>query len=177
MTSTTRCFGGWLNKLAIAFLTTGFLLIARSAPGADASDTVDKAKEAVQETVQNVEQAGRSAAESTKEALERMDAARLKNRTPDEIVAWVIMGALAGSLAGMFTKLKPTGLGQLGRLFLGLAGAFLGGMVIHATRIDFGWGFVMIRYEELLFAFLGAIVLLALGRVFRSKARKKNPDV
>jgi uncharacterized membrane protein YeaQ/YmgE (transglycosylase-associated protein family) len=99
---------------------------------------------------------------------------RLKNRTRDEIVAWAIMGVLVGAVAGMLTTLKTTGLGKVGRLLLGLAGAFMGGMIVHAGRIDFGLGPVLIRYEELLFSLAGAVVLIIVARFFRSGAKKKS---
>ena len=98
---------------------------------------------------------------------------RLKNRTRDEIVAWVIMGVLVGAVAGMMTTLKTTGLGKLGRLMLGLVGAFIGGMIVHVGRIDFGLGPVLIRYEELLFSLVGAVLLVIVARLLRSGAKKK----
>ncbi len=102
-----------------------------------------------------------------------MDESRLNHRNRHEIVAWVIMGVLVGAVAGMFTSLKSTGAGKVGRLLLGLAGAFLGGLVVKLTQINFGWGPVLIRYEELLFSLIGAIVLLVVARLIRSAARKK----
>src|SRR5262249_56623775 len=119
--------------------------------------------------------ARRTAGEKLRNLWRRVEDSRLKNRTPDEIVAWVIMGVLVGAVAGMMTSLKTTGLGKLGRLFLGLAGAFLGGVAVHVTNVDFGMGPVLIRYEELLFSFAGAIVLLVVARLLRSGATKK-PD-
>ena len=85
------------------------------------------------------------------------------------------MGALVGGVAGSLTRLKPTGAGHLGRLFLGLAGAFLGGIVVHVGNFNFGWGPVLIRYEELFFSLVGAILLVALGRIVRSRMKKKAP--
>jgi uncharacterized membrane protein YeaQ/YmgE (transglycosylase-associated protein family) len=102
-------------------------------------------------------------------------AARLKNRTPDDIVAWVIMGVLVGAVAGMMTSLRSTGLGKVGRLLLGLAGAFLGGIVLRVSKLDFGWGPVLIRYEELAFSLVGAIVLLVLAKFIRSRSTKQAP--
>ena len=126
-------------------------------------DTKQKAKDAttavegaVKDAKEAVTDATRSAGEKFQELWRRVDESRLKNRTRDEIVAWVIMGVLVGAVAGMMTSLKTTGLGKLGRLLLGLAGAFLGGVVVHVANVDFGMGPVLIRYEELLFSFGGA---------------------
>ena len=143
-------------------------LLATNQPG-----LTDKAKEAARETSAALADAGNAAADSAKDLWQRIDAARLKNRTTDELVAWVIMGVLVGGVAGMMTKRKPTGSSGLGRLLLGLAGAFLGGMVVHVARFDFGWGIVLIRYEELLFSLVGAILLVLLGKLIRSRMKKK----
>jgi uncharacterized membrane protein YeaQ/YmgE (transglycosylase-associated protein family) len=102
----------------------GGLALAADEPG-----LVDKTKDAAQETAATVDQAG------------------LKNRTPDQIVAFVITGMLVGSLEGMMTSRKPTGLGHLGRLVLGLVGAFVGGMVVRLTGLNFGWGPVLMLAE------------------------------
>jgi len=144
--------------------------------GADEPGLATKTKEAVQETTAAMDQAGRSAVDQAGQLWQRIDAARLKNRTPDEIVAWVIIGVLVGALAGMMTSLKPTGLGKLGRLLLGLAGSFLGGIVVRLARLDFGWGPVLIRYEELFVALLGAILLVVLGKFVRSRSQKQVPN-
>jgi uncharacterized membrane protein YeaQ/YmgE (transglycosylase-associated protein family) len=120
-----------------------------------------------------VRDVGRSAEKTLEDLWKSIDEQRLKNRTPDQIVAWVIMGVLVGALAGMATSLKTTGLGKAGRLLLGLAGAFIGGIVAHVTRIDFGWGPVLIRYEDLLFSLVGALLLIVIGRFLRSRSKKQ----
>ena len=133
--------------------------------GKSAVDTATTAKEAV-------EKSGEDAARKIEDLWRRVDESRLKNRTPDEIVAWVIMGIVVGATAGMLTSLNTTPIGRLGRLMLGLAGAFIGGIVAHVGHFDFGLGPVMIRYEELLFSFVGAIVLVVVMRLIRSKSTK-----
>jgi uncharacterized membrane protein YeaQ/YmgE (transglycosylase-associated protein family) len=159
-------------------------LLGGTAFGADEPGVTESAKATVKEATVAVEGAAKDVKETVKDASRavgksfedlwrRMDEGRLKNRTRDEIVAWVIMGILVGAVAGMLTSLKTTGLGKVGRLLLGLAGAFIGGMVVHVGRVDFGLGPVLIRYEELLCSFVGAIVLIGLARLFRSGARKK----
>jgi len=123
-----------------------------------------------------VQEASRGVKKSFDDLWRRVDEARLKNRTRDELVAWVIMGALVGALAGLFASLKTTVLGKLGRLSLGLAGAFIGGVIVHVGRIDFGLGPVLIRYEELLFSLVGAAVLLIAWWLIRSIGSKKKTD-
>ncbi len=162
-------------SVAVGLLLVLVCFTGESALAADEPALVTKTKEAAQETTAAVAQAGRSAADQAEQLWQRIDAARLKNRTPDEIVAWAIMGTLVGGLAGMLTSLKPSGLGNLGRLLLGLAGASLGGIVVRLTTLDFGWGPVLIRYEELVFSLLGAILLLVLARFIRSRSKKQTP--
>ncbi len=113
-------------------------------------------------------------ADAVKNLWRKIDEARLVNRTSDELVAWVIVGVGVGAVAGMLTPLKPTGVGKLGRLVLGLVGSFIGGVVVHVGQFDFGWGPVLIRYEELFFALVGAVVLVVIGRFFGGKAAKKQ---
>jgi len=174
------------NRILVAFsrcaipVAGGLLLVLTcltggSALGAEEPGLVTKTKEAAQETTAAVEQATRSAADQAEQLWQRIDAARLKNRTPDEIVAWVIMGVLVGALAGIMTTLKPTGFGNLGRVLLGLAGAFLGGIAVRMTGLNFGWGPVLIRYEELVFSLLGAILLVVLAKFIRSRSTKQVP--
>ncbi|SRR5260221_8809421 len=140
---------------------------------ADESAIGQKAQEVAQATSNAVEKAEAAAAGTAKDLWQRIDAARIKNRTPDQIVSWVITGALVGAIAGMMTSLKPTGLGRLGRLGLGLVGAFIGGIVVQVQNIDFGWGPVLIRYEELLFSLLGAIVIVLLPKIIGWRLKKK----
>jgi len=142
---------------------------------ADTAGTTEKAKKVMRETSVAVEKASTAAADTAKGVWQRIDEARLINRTPDELVAWVIMGVLVGAVAGMMTTLKSTRWGKLGRLVLGLAGAFLGGIVVHVGQFDFGWGPVLIRYEELFFSLVGAILIVAAGRIIRFRGKRKLP--
>lgn len=140
---------------------------------ADEPGLTDKAKATAQESVDAVAAAGKTVANDASALWQNIDAARLKNRTPDEIVSWVIMGVLVGALAGMLTPFRNTAAGKLGKLLVGLAGAAIGGMVVRVGHIDFGWGPVLIRYEELAASFVGAILLILVVRLLRSKSVKK----
>ncbi len=165
---------------ALALLGCHLATVAVLAQDTNQAGVVERAQTAVQETqvqvteavrsaADSVQDAGRSATDSLNSLWTRVEESRLKYRTWDEIFGWVIMGALAGSLAGFFSSGKFTG---AGRLLLGLAGGMIGGIVVHVAQIDFGWGPVLIRYEELLFSFVGAILLVIVGRVIRGCATK-----
>jgi uncharacterized membrane protein YeaQ/YmgE (transglycosylase-associated protein family) len=133
-----------------------------------------KAENVAHDTTAAVEKAGTTVADTAQDLWHRIDASRLKNRTPDELVAWVIMGILVGAVAGIMTPFKPTGSGRFARLVFGLVGAFLGGIAANVFNVNFGWGPVLIRYEELAFSFGGAIVILVIGKLIGSRVSKKG---
>ena len=171
-----------VGGLLILQLTLGFFPVA--VRGADESGVIDRSKAAVKDATtavggaardvkESVQDASRAVGKSFEDLWRRVDEGRLKNRTRDEIVAWVIMGVLVGALAGMLPTLKTSGLGKFGRLLLGLTGALIGGMIVHVGRIDFGLGPVLIRYEELLFSLVGAVGLIIVARLFRFGGKKK----
>ena len=162
------------HLFALALFCTFGALHNQQMSAAEQAGVTQKAEDMAKQTTAAVEKAGTDAAEAAKTLWQRIDAARLKNRTPDQLVAWVIMGLLAGAFAGMMTKLKSTGMGAAGRLVLGLAGSFLGGLVAAASNVNFGWGPVLIRYEELFFSLLGAVVLLVVWRLIGSGMKKKE---
>jgi uncharacterized membrane protein YeaQ/YmgE (transglycosylase-associated protein family) len=135
-------------------------------------DLVNQTKAAAQTAAERVQDAGAAAAEEARNVWSRISDSRLKNRTFDELLAWLIIGVMVGALAGMFTSPNSTGVGKLGRLGVGLAGAFLGGMIVRVMQIDFGWGPVLIRFEEVLFSIVGAVLLVVVMRLIRSKMRK-----
>ncbi len=145
---------------------------------ADAAGVVERTKETVKGAAKDAEASVQSASRAMGKGFEnlwrRFDEGRLTHRTRDEIVAWVIMGVLVGALAGLMTSLNTSWFGKLGRLALGLAGAFIGGIIVHVGRIDFGMGPVLIRYEELLFSLVGGVVLVIVARLCRSRATKKS---
>ena len=153
-------------------LLSGPQAVRAESPGV-VEQTKTKAGEVTKAVTTSVEDAGRTAVAEAKSLWARIDEKRLVNRTADELVAWVIMGVLVGALAGMLTTLKTTGAGKLGRLLLGLAGAFLGGMIVHVAQIDFKWGPVLIRYEELVFSFVGALLVLGGVRLYNTVAKKQ----
>lgn len=158
----------WSRSRTAAFVIVFAVLACLSTQPLRAADEPGLAQKAEDAARQKTSEA----VEKAKDFWQQIDAARLKNRTPDQIVAWVIMGVLVASVVGMMTSLKPTGAGLIGRLLLGLAGAFLGSVAIRIRDVDFGWGPVLIRYEELLFSFVGALVLVLLPRIIRWKFKK-----
>jgi uncharacterized membrane protein YeaQ/YmgE (transglycosylase-associated protein family) len=77
---------------------------------------------------------------------------------PGGIIAWIILGILAGFLAGLV--MKGGGFGLIGDLICGLAGALIGGFVLgFFVEGDTGfWGSMGV-------AFLGACILIFILRM------------
>ena len=93
---------------------------------------------------------------------QRIDERRLKNRTPDELVAWALMGLLVGGMLYRFGRG-----GQVTSVLLGLVGAFLGGIVAHVGQLNFGLGPVLITYEDLICSLAGGLLILGGTRWFK----------
>lgn len=75
------------------------------------------------------------------------------------LLAWVIIGLLAGWIAGVITR--GHGFGCLVNIILGLVGAVIGGWIFTRLGIP-SWGF----WAGLAAATVGAVVLVAIGRLF-----------
>jgi len=70
------------------------------------------------------------------------------------IVWFLVIGALAGWLAGILTKGR--GFGILGNMIVGVVGAVIGGHIVHIIGVPTGHGFI----GSLVTALVGALVLL-----------------
>jgi uncharacterized membrane protein YeaQ/YmgE (transglycosylase-associated protein family) len=77
------------------------------------------------------------------------------------LIAWLIIGAIAGWLAGTFVK--GGGFGLLGDIVVGIIGAFIGGWLAGVLGIHVGSGWI----SSILTAAIGAVVLLLLLRAVR----------
>jgi uncharacterized membrane protein YeaQ/YmgE (transglycosylase-associated protein family) len=74
-------------------------------------------------------------------------------------IGWLVVGLIAGWLAGLF--MKGSGYGILMDIVLGLVGAFIGGLIFSLFvqgQAGF-WGSIGI-------SFVGACILIAISRVF-----------
>lgn len=80
------------------------------------------------------------------------------------LIAWIIVGLIAGYLASRV--LSGRGMGLPADIVVGLVGALLGGFLAGIAGIAFG-GFI----GEVVVAFVGAVVLLLLLRLVSSRGR------
>lgn len=83
-----------------------------------------------------------------------------------ELLWFVVIGAIAGWLAGRF--MKGNGFGLLGDIIVGVVGAFIGAFLFRAAGVNLGGGLA----GSLIVAFLGAVVLLFVVRLFTGRRRR-----
>jgi len=87
---------------------------------------------------------------------------------PGGIVAWLVVGLIAGWLAGQV--MRGTGFGLVGDIVIGLIGAFIGGFVFGSLQTSYAvgtagfWGSVLV-------AFVGALLLLVVVRLMSAGRR------
>jgi uncharacterized membrane protein YeaQ/YmgE (transglycosylase-associated protein family) len=79
----------------------------------------------------------------------------------ETILIWLVVGAIAGWLAGVIVK--GYGFGLLGNIVVGIIGAFIGGWLLGSLGVGIGSGIV----GSIIGATLGAVVLLLLLRLVR----------
>jgi len=84
------------------------------------------------------------------------------------LLSWIVVGAIAGWLSGQV--MKGRGFGLLGDIVVGIAGGLIGGWlagelfkVPNAVN-----GF---NLTSILVAFLGAVVLIVVARLFQGRGR------
>jgi uncharacterized membrane protein YeaQ/YmgE (transglycosylase-associated protein family) len=82
--------------------------------------------------------------------------------TADQVIMWLIIGALAGSLAGMLMKREKKGFGLFSNLLIGLIGALIGGFLLDLLNINLGLGKLTISFEDLIAAFAGSLIFLVI---------------
>jgi len=80
------------------------------------------------------------------------------------ILSWIVVGLLAGWLAGMV--MKGGGFGLIGDIVVGVIGGLLGGF-IASYFFHMGDPMSGINLPSILVAFLGAVLLLFVVRLFR----------
>jgi uncharacterized membrane protein YeaQ/YmgE (transglycosylase-associated protein family) len=88
-----------------------------------------------------------------------------------QIVTWLIVGAVAGWLAGTLVTRRRRGFGTVTNLGIGLVGALIGGFLFRVLGIRLGLGHVSVSLEDLAAALIGSLLFLAGVWVARRKGR------
>ena len=84
------------------------------------------------------------------------------------ILSWIIVGLIAGWLAGMV--MRGGGYGLIGDIIVGVVGGLLGGW-IATSLLHIGAGMNGINLESILVAFVGAVILLVVLRLLNGGRR------
>lgn len=79
----------------------------------------------------------------------------------ESILVWLLIGAVAGWLAGVIVK--GYGFGLVGNIVVGILGAFIGGWLFGALGVSSGAGIL----GSVIGATVGAVVLLFVIRLLR----------
>jgi uncharacterized membrane protein YeaQ/YmgE (transglycosylase-associated protein family) len=80
------------------------------------------------------------------------------------ILAWIVLGLIAGWLAGVLVK--GSGYGVVGDIILGILGALVGGWL---TSTLLGVDVTGFNLESVIIATLGAIVVIAVARLLTGR--------
>lgn len=80
---------------------------------------------------------------------------------PTSLIVFLLIGAVAGWLAGLIVK--GYGFGLIGNIVVGIIGAFLAGWIFPALGISLGSGVV----AAIIHATIGAVILLFLLRLVK----------
>ncbi len=88
------------------------------------------------------------------------------------ILSWIIVGLIAGWLAGVVVK--GSGYGVIGDIVVGVIGALLGGWMA-SSLFNINAGVSGINLESILVAFVGAVVLIMILRLVGGGRRQINP--
>jgi uncharacterized membrane protein YeaQ/YmgE (transglycosylase-associated protein family) len=79
----------------------------------------------------------------------------------ETLLIWILVGAVAGWLAGLIVR--GFGFGLFGNIIVGILGAILGGWLFGSIGFAFTTGII----NTILTAIIGAVVLLLIVRVVK----------
>ncbi|PWU23525.1 GlsB/YeaQ/YmgE family stress response membrane protein [Candidatus Cerribacteria bacterium 'Amazon FNV 2010 28 9'] len=80
------------------------------------------------------------------------------------IIAWIVLGLIAGWLASIVMK---TNSGAVGDIILGIIGAILGGFLMNLVG---SYGITGFNLYSIIVATIGAVVFIWVGRLLRFSA-------
>ncbi len=80
---------------------------------------------------------------------------------PETIIIWLVIGAIAGWLAGQI--MKGGGFGLVGDIVVGIIGSVVAGWLLPRVGLYIGGGFI----AEIINAVIGAVILLFVVRLVK----------
>jgi uncharacterized membrane protein YeaQ/YmgE (transglycosylase-associated protein family) len=81
--------------------------------------------------------------------------------TVAELIVWIVVGLLGGSLAGLLVRRERKGFGMARNLGLGLIGALVGGLLFRLFGLFPGLEKVAISLRDVVAAVVGSLLVLA----------------
>jgi uncharacterized membrane protein YeaQ/YmgE (transglycosylase-associated protein family) len=81
----------------------------------------------------------------------------------ESIIIWLIVGAIAGWLAGMVVR--GGGFGLIGDIIVGIIGAVIAGWLLPRLHINIAVGNAFVT--DIIDAFIGAVILLIILRLVK----------
>ena len=88
---------------------------------------------------------------------------RERDMTVQGLIIWIIIGGIAGWLAGQI--MKGAGFGMIGNIIVGIIGSLVAGFLLPLAGIFIGGGFI----GDIINAVIGAVIaLFVIGLVKRS---------
>jgi uncharacterized membrane protein YeaQ/YmgE (transglycosylase-associated protein family) len=85
-----------------------------------------------------------------------------------DLVVWLVVGVLAGSLAATVVTGKWAGLGRWSSLGVGLVGALIGGLIFTLFGIWPGLDAIAISLRDIIAAFVGSLIFLLVLWIVRT---------
>lgn len=85
----------------------------------------------------------------------------------ENLIYWIIIGLVAGWLAGQI--MRGGGFGLIGNTVIGLVGAVIGGYIFSALDVSVGTGIV----NQIITALVGAVILLAILNLLAPRRRRR----
>ncbi|MFY9641188.1 MAG: GlsB/YeaQ/YmgE family stress response membrane protein [Rhodomicrobium sp.] len=89
-----------------------------------------------------------------------------------QIAVWLILGFLAGSLAGLIVKGEKRGFGLQINLVLGLGGAVVGGLIFRLFNLFPSLDKIAISLRDIVAALAGSFLILAAFWIWRRRYSK-----
>ncbi len=80
--------------------------------------------------------------------------------TFDQLIVWIIVGVLGGSLAGFLITWDREGFGFLRNLALGLTGAVIGGLMFRLFGLFPNLDRIAISLRDIVSALVGSLIVL-----------------
>ena len=97
--------------------------------------------------------------------------------TISEIIVWLIVGALAGTVIGTIVKRKKEGFGTMTNLGIGLVGAVIGGFLFNLFSIDLGLSQIQVSLQDIISACIGSLIFLIIVWIVQKQKAKRSAGV